>query len=127
MHLREHDFLVIGLVVAAFHIDFQEAVENDLGSLQCKFLASLVRRYLDIGTLDLGISHLRGDGALPYKIVEFLLLGRTFDGRILYIGRTYGLVRLLSTFGMRLVLSGLGVFLTEIVQNECLGSVYRKT
>ena len=122
VHGRKHGLLVIGrLVVGSLHVELEEAVEEHLGRLDIELLLALVRVDLDGGVEDACVSHLRGHGALPDKVVKLLLLGGAFDGGILYEGRAYGLVRFLRALGVCAELARMRVFLSEIVKDELLG------
>ena len=76
MELWQHGVALFGgVILAAFHIDFQEAVEKDFSGLEAEHLASLVGSDLDAGVQDLGVFHLRGDGPFPDQLIELLFLG----------------------------------------------------
>ena len=61
--------------------------------------------------LNLCVSHLTGNRTLPDQFVQTLLLARTLNLQTVHIGRTDGLVSLLSTFRVGVVLTRLAVFL----------------
>ena len=61
--------------------------------------------------LNLCVSHLTGNRTLPDQFVQTLLLARAFNLQTVHIGRTDGLVSLLSTLRVGVVLTRLAVFL----------------
>ena len=111
------------LVVPAFQVHLHETVEQHLGSLDGVALAPAVGGDADGGVHHAGLAHLGGDGALPDQLVELLLLRGPFDGRVLDIGGTDGLVGFLRPLGLGPVLARVGIFLAEIVEDELLRRV----
>ena len=106
LKIREHDLVFLRLlVVGAFHVDFEESVEQNLGRLRVELLRPLVRSNLECCVKYLGISHLRGDGPFPDEVVELLLLGGSLDLRVLYECRADGLVSLLRPLAVGLELA----------------------
>ena len=69
--------LVVGIVVAAFLIDREEAVElhHLAGGAQFQRAAAGLGLDVDGGALELGRFHLAGDGAHPDQLVEPGLVG----------------------------------------------------
>ena len=124
VHRREYAYAILRLlVVGTLHIQFQEAVEEDLGGLQGIFLAPGVQAYPHIGRKHPGFCHLRSDGALPNQIVELLLRRGTLDGGVVNEGRAYGFVCLLRALGPGLELARVMVLGPEIVEYELAGGV----
>jgi hypothetical protein len=77
-HRRQPLAVLVGLVVAAFLIEAQEAVEAHHRPGGAKGVALRVvalRRNVDGGALELGAFHLAGHGALPDQLVERGLFG----------------------------------------------------
>ena len=77
-HRRQPAEFLVLLVVAAFLIELQEAVEADdlAGGAQIELAGAGVRHAnLDGRALEFGRFHLAGDGALPDQFVEPRLVG----------------------------------------------------
>ena len=101
-------FLVV--VVGAFHVYFQEAVELHLftAALERQFGAADANLYL--GLLQFGVGHLAGYGALPDQFVQSALGALGIDALAAQVGRTNGFVGFLCAFGLGLVAAHLVVF-----------------
>lgn len=112
------------VIVSRFYIYFKESVEKNCGAGHVKMLLYPVSGYGDVRFLQTGISHLRCHGPLPYQAVELLLGGSSWYVSVGDIGRTDGLVSLLSTLHTCLVLTGLVVLRSEILGNPSLGGAY---
>ena len=105
-------FLVLlFLVVHRLTIHLDETVEFDHLALGNELFRCAANADIDSGLLHLGIGHLAGDGTFPNQFVQFLLLSRSLDGRVLHIGRADGLVSLLGTFRTGMILAYLAVWL----------------
>ena len=115
-------FLLL-LVVDRLAVDLEEAVELDDLAIGDELLAGAADGDVDRCLLDLGISHLTGDGALPDEFVELALLGGTFYLGTVHIGGTDGFVSLLGTLRTGVVLAHFGVFLAVELADFLLGGV----
>ena len=111
------------VVIDRLTIDFQETIElHDLthsnevegGSVRLDFCRRL---------LDSSISHLTGNGTLPDEFVQPTLLSSALNLRTIHIGRTDGLVSLLSAFRTGVILTHLGIFGTVQLLDFCLAGV----
>ena len=100
-------------IVATLKIDLEEAIELDNLALSNEILFAAIHNNVCRGLFELGVGHLRCDGALPDEVVEFLLLGRSRDGVVADISRTNSLVGLLSALACRAVVPQLEVLLTD--------------
>ena len=85
------------VVISRFMIYLNKSVEFHDLTICNKLLIETSARDVDSSLLDLGISHLTGNGALPNKFVETFFLCTSLDGRGSHIGRTDSLVSLLGT------------------------------
>ncbi len=90
------------IVILILHIDFQEAIEFDYlaccGKMPRQCALHPLGFYIDGGLFNLGISHLRCHGTLPYKRIQAFFLRRTVDSVVVYVCGAYGFVSLLRTF-----------------------------
>ncbi len=104
--LRQARVVFVAVIVAAFVIDLEEAVEEDdlTGGAQ----NDLTIRAADIdgGAFHPGGGHLAGDGALPDQVVQLLLVGLgrfQLVGRHAHVGRADAFMRFLRVLGLVLV------------------------
>ena len=110
-HRRQAAGILVLLVVAAFLIEREEAVELDdlAGGAQVQRAAADLRRDVDRGALQLGGFHLARDGALPDQLVEPGLVGIELAahavGAARHVGRADRFVRFLRVLGLGLVLA----------------------
>ena len=100
----QQPFAVLGrLLVGRLRIEPQETVETHHFARGNELFAAAVDRDRDRRAVQLGRNHLRSDRALPDQVVEPLFGRRTLDRLPLDIRRADRLVRLLSPFGLGLV------------------------
>ena len=103
--------LVVAVVVAAFLIEREEAVEFDhlAGGAQFQHARARLGGDIDGGAFQFGQFHLAGDGADPDQFVEPGLIGieaaAHLGGAARQIGRADGFVRFLRVLGLGLVLA----------------------
>ena len=102
-----------GIGVGRLDIDLQEAVEVDDLARGREVLGAVAHCDVDRGALELGVGHLRGNGALPYQVVELLLLGSALDVAMGNGSGAYGLVGLLGALAGGVVLAYLEVLLAQ--------------
>ena len=113
--VREHCLAVRHiLVVRAFHVELEEAVEQDLGGLEAEFLAPSVRSDLHRGVQHPGICHLGSDSPLPDEGVELLLLRGSFNLRVGDEGRADCLMGFLSALAVGFELPCRRIFRAEV-------------
>ena len=125
-------YLFLVLVIHRLTVNLDKTIEFYHLTLGNELLIATTDINVDSGLFYLGVSHLAGNGALPYQVVELALLGSTLYLRTLHIGRTDGFVSLLGTFRAGVILAYLAVFLTIQLGNLFLagidtqgGEVYR--
>ncbi len=109
-HLGElAGLVVLRLVVAAFLVDLEEAVElrDGAGGAQIDVAGARLGGDVDGGALELGRLHLAGDGAHPDQLIELGLVGleefRDLARPAGDVGRTDRLMRLLGVLRLGLV------------------------
>ncbi|MFK4666672.1 hypothetical protein ABIF76_007526 [Bradyrhizobium ottawaense] len=117
--------VLVLLVVAAFLVEREEAVELDhlAGGAQLQRAGACLRRDVDGGALELGRFHLARDGALPDQLIKSRLIGVELAAHAVgaagHVGRTDRFVRFLGVLGLGLVLArsvrhiGVAVILTD--------------
>ncbi len=105
-HNRQTAAVLILLVVAAFLIKFQEAVEADdlAGGAKIELARARFGQNIDRGALEFGRFHLAGDGAGPDQLVELRLvrLQRAGDParQARQVGRADRFMRFLRILGL---------------------------
>ena len=108
---RRRRVLVVAVVVAAFLIQRQKAVELDhlAGGAQFQHARSGFRRDIDGGALQFGGFHLAGDGADPDQLIEPRLIGiqppAHVGGAARQVGRADGFMRFLRVLRLGLILA----------------------
>ena len=112
-HLRQDGLLLGFLVVAAFDIDFQEAVEENLFAADQEPFREMVGSNGHVGLFQPGVGHLAGDSPLPDEVVEAFLRGSSLDFQVAHIGGPDGFVCLLGPFRLGVVVPYLGILRAE--------------
>ena len=103
--------LVVAVVVLAFLIEREEAVELDdlAGGAQFQHAGAGLRRDIDGGAFEFGRFHLARDGADPDQLIELGLIGieaaAHLGGPARQIGRADRFMRFLRVLGLGLVLA----------------------
>ena len=116
-------FLLLVIVIIALAIYFNETIELNNFTLSNKLLISTTDRDVHGSSLHNGICHLTGNGTFPNQFVQFTLLGSTFDGLLVHIGRTDGFVSLLSTLRTGTILANLRILFTIKVVDFFFSSI----
>ena len=104
-------------------IYLNKSVEFHYLTICNKLFIETSARDIDSSLLDLGISHLTGNGALPNKFVETFFLGTSLDGRGSHIGRTDCLVSLLCSLGLSVELSRFAILVAPQLAYLLLASI----
>ena len=110
-------------VVDRLAINLDETIKLDNLALGNKLFVATADGDVDGGLLNLGISHLAGDGTFPNELVELALLDCSLYLRTLHIGRTDSFVSLLSTLRTGVILAYLAVFLAIELNNLFLAGI----
>ena len=118
--------VVLCIVIYGFAVYAEETVEShDLADgsecIGCTALADG-----DGGLLDLCIGHLRGESTFPYQFIEAAFGRCTLYCLTVHIGGTYGLVSLLSSFGLGLEVACLVIFGSHILRDDLLAGTETK-
>ena len=118
-HLRECHAGITAcvVIVVGFAVDAQEAVKPDHFARCCECLGASLDGYLNVGLVDEGVGHLRGERTFPNQLVEPPLLLRALDVGVLHIGGADCLVSLLRTLGLGREVAGLDIALPHEVDD----------
>ena len=107
-------------IVNGFTVDLDKTIELHYLSLCYKQVIGGGDVDIDSCLLNLRISHLTGNGALPDEFVEALFLSRSLYLCLIHIGGTDGFVGLLGTFGIGMILACLAILFSIEIHNLLL-------
>ena len=117
------ELLRLLVIVGRFLIDFQETVEDNDLTAGDELLGLPADIDVNRGFLDLCLSHLGGNGALPDQVVETFFLCRTVDSGVFHMGRSNSLMGFLCPFGLCMEVTGRAILLTKEFGDRLLTAV----
>ncbi|MPM16728.1 hypothetical protein SDC9_63109 [bioreactor metagenome] len=127
LHRGEQPFFIFTVfLVGTFQVNTQEPIKFDYFSRGNKFSFGIGYIYGGHRPFQLGICHLRSDGAFPDQIVQTLFLGSPPRFMLVDVSRPDGFVCFLCTFGFRCIFSDFQVILPVLPDDLGLGGVYGK-